>query len=329
MRGNGIGLSLTKELVEILQGEIYLKSSSEGSRFDVLLPLVPIHGNNVDQVKLTKKVSPTDLSKEKTHSPTSKKKPLILVAEDNEDILKFLETVLLPHYDVKKASSGREAIEKTTKYLPDLIITDIMMPGIDGYGLCKKLKENNKLADIPVIVLTAKDNDATRKSFLALGVDDYLTKPFDIDLLNTKVSQLIDSRKKLRNKYAKNINVVSDLNLINREDEFLQRAAALVEKHIADPDFNKSTFASEMGISNSQLYKKLVTYTGQSANEFVRNIRLNKAAFILRKGTNLQVSEVGYMVGFSDPNYFTRKFKQYFGITPRQYAQKYQSESKL
>lgn len=320
--GTGIGLSLTKEMVEIENGELYVSSVEEkGTRFDLIFPLMK-------EAKDNEEVAETVILNEQRHDDEeAQQKPMILIVEDNPDIAKFIEQLFREDFQIKKAFNGREGLEKAQKYQPDLILSDIMMPGTDGYQFCRSLKEVEGLRNIPIIVLTAKNNEDSIKSFLSLGVDDYVTKPFNSDLLIARAERLVRSRKNLRKAYKTTETITPDIDLINRDEQFLQNAVALVEKNLANPDFDKSTFAKEMGISQSQLYKRLHGLTNQSSNEFVRNIRLNKAAYILSKGTSLQIAEVGYMVGFSDPNYFTRKFKQYFGKTPSQYAQEIEDKN--
>lgn len=329
--GTGIGLSLTKELVEMLNGSLFISSEiNKGTKISLILPFFPDESELISMIPEKAELI-SNLETDSNYSPkngntlpqvgSEKKKPLILVVEDNEDLAKYMCSFLSEKYLVKKAANGAEGYDKTCKYLPDLIISDVMMPVMDGFEFCLKLKKNKKLNHIPLIILTAKTNKENIQSFLEMGVDDYIIKPFESDLLETRIINLMNNRSLLKETYKGNGDVLSKgVVLVNRDEEFLQKAKDIIEKNLNNTDFNKDLFARESGVSRSQLYKRLISLTGQSPNEFVRNIKLEKAAYILTKGTQLQISEIGYMVGFTDPNYFTRKFREYFGKTPRQYT---------
>jgi signal transduction histidine kinase/DNA-binding response OmpR family regulator/streptogramin lyase len=342
--GTGIGLSLTKELLELLNGELFIQSiKNAGTQIISIIPLsseIYTDEEIIDEQKAFPESNPgmaytdSDISETNTAGEVelpeteNTKKPTVLVVEDNVDLQKFMYDILSQKYIVKKGFNGQEGLEKTIKYIPDLIVTDIMMPVIDGFEFCRRLKEIPKFSHIPIIVLTAKDQEDSIKTFLDSGVDDYIIKPFHADLFISRIDNLIQTRIMLKNAYKTKKEILPEgINLVNRDEEFVQKAMDLVEKNLTNSDFNKDAFARNMGVSRSQLYKRLIALTNESPNEFVRNIKLRKAAQILQKGTTLQISEIGYMVGFSDPNYFTRKFREYFGKTPSEYGlENYQKE---
>ena len=337
--GTGIGLALIKDLVEKLAGDIFIKSEvNKGTSIIIYIPLVSEkddvinHQNQLKKVALETKNPFITTRKQLVLNPgnTAKKNdidkeeeirmPMVLIVEDNHDLLKYMANILSGKYMVKTALNGEEGIEKAHKYIPDLIISDIMMPVMGGYDFCLKVKQDQKLYDIPIIVLTAKDGNENIKAFMQIGVDDYIVKPFHNDLLESRIENLIHKRIVLKKVYKQKIDFVDQKNLPNRDDEFLQEAIAIVEENLANHELDKNDFAMKMNVSKSQLYKKLHHLTGLSPNEFVRNVRLKKAAYILSKGTNLQIAEIGFMVGFADPNYFSRKFKEFYGMTPSKYS---------
>jgi len=313
--GTGIGLSLTKELVEIMNGVLYIRSEiGKGTEFNLYIP-VKIAEDSI-------------LEKENETNKQDKVKNLILVVEDNREIQEIIQSVLLDKYEVKKAYNGKEGLEKSQKYIPDLIISDLKMEEMDGFEFIEKIKDDATLKDIPIIVLSVQEKEDSMNKLYALGIDDYITKPFNSDQLLAKVKKIIEYQSKNKDLLLQDVDAATE-DMINRDEQFLRKAIAIIEDNIANADFDKNAFAREMGVSESQLYKKLIQLTNQSSNEYVRNIRLKKAAYILQKGTNLQIAEVGYMVGFSDPNYFSRKFKHYFGKTPSQYVQELKYRSSL
>jgi len=337
-QGTGIGLSLCVELISILDGNLFIESEiGKGTSIAIFLPILTgvyekkvanyskykIEDNiqnNTQQIPANNKTFVSEIT---DSNKSNIRKPIILIVEDNPDLIKYLRDLLSEKYMVKKGLNGKEGFEMANKYFPDLIISDIMMPTMDGYQFCQKIKADVRLKHIPFLILTAKTGIEVVTEFLDLGVDDYLIKPFQSSILLSRIENLIKKHTQLKTAF-KDINQIKlpeGINLVNRDEEFIQKAIDLVEKNITNPNFNKDVFAREMSVSSSQLYKKISELTHESPNEFVRNIKLKKAARILKKGTSLQISEIGYMIGFSDPNYFTRKFREYFGKTPSQYVE--------
>jgi DNA-binding response OmpR family regulator len=203
--------------------------------------------------------------------------------------------------------------------MPDLIISDIMMPGMDGMELCRRLKTDERTSHIPIILLTARAGEASKLEGLETGADDYLTKPFHAEELTVRVKNLIEQRAKLRECFSKKISVQpKDIAVTSTDEKFLQRALQIMEDKIGDPEFDVETFSKEMGMSRTQLHRKLKALTDQSPSDFMRIIRLKRAATLL-EGQVGNISEVAFLVGFNSLTYFTRTFKQYFGKTPSDY----------
>ncbi len=335
--GSGIGLSLAKELVELLHGEIYVKSSmGKGASFVILLPVEKksFDGDEIMEAKpyYEEFESPrymvehlVDKEEDEGELETKKDdKQIILVVEDNRELLNFISDLLEEDYIVKKAKNGKEGLEKAKKHIPDLIISDIMMPGMDGMELCHHFKNDEYTSHIPIILLTAKSGKDSITEAFEEGADEYITKPFSPGILRARVANLIETRKNLRKKFSKSAN--SSLpkeieGLTNNDELFFQKALKIVEKHISDSNFNRDDFCNEIGMSASQLYRKINGITGYSINEFIRIIRLKKAASVLQQNSQLTISELAYMVGFSSPNYFSRAFRAFFGVTPSEYSE--------
>ncbi len=340
--GTGIGLSLVNELVKILKGMLFIKSQTgKGTEISVYLPAEKQFYYKDEIIKHPIPLDYSDPEKEEDvmmlytqperqqelleddKADSSNNYPLVVVIEDNRELLDFIGNLLKENnYRVKKAVDGKEGFEKIRKFIPDLIISDIMMPRMNGIDLCNNLKKDKNLNLIPVILLTAKNSIESVKEGYEQGADDYIVKPFNNELLLTRIDNLIQSRKKLRDSLKSDIKMpFHDGELLNKDEQFLSSAYKIIQDNLTNPDFTQSEFCEHMNMSKSQLYKRLKALTNESINEFVRNIRLKKAEQIFRKVENIPISEVAYLVGFSDPNYFTRVFRQYFGESPKKYIE--------
>ena len=339
-KGTGIGLSLTKELVELHKGKINVKSAEgKGTAFKVLLPLGKNHLQEDEIVDVFLEYKP-DLQKffeneEKLADVTSDQKsnefeemveglPVILVIDDNEEIRKYIRQTLNLEYRTIEAVDGTKGVALAKKSIPDLIISDVMMPGVDGYQVCEELKQDVKTSHIPIILLTAKaSNESAMKGF-EIGADYYITKPFDPKLLAIRVGNMLKTRNQIReqlvNRNTLNIEP-SDIKITPKDQDFLNEAIAIVEKNMSNSEFYVDDLGKEMGLSRMQLYRKLKGLIGQSANEFVRSIRLKRAAQLLRQGDKT-ISEITYEVGFNDLQYFRDCFKKQFGVNPSAYLEK-------
>ncbi|MGC9341901.1 MAG: response regulator transcription factor, partial [Bacteroidales bacterium] len=244
----------------------------------------------------------------------------LLIVEDNSDVRNFIRISLEPSYKIFEAEDGLKGIEIAKKEVPDLIISDIMMPEMDGIEMAIKLQQENICSHIPVIFLTAKAEEQSKLEGLETGVIDYISKPFNPGVLALKIRNIIQNQRNHAEQIRKSLLLEpAEVEIESMDEKFLKRAVQIVEDHISDSDFDVQRFVEEMGMSRSVLYRKLRAVTNQSANEFINVIRLKRAAQLLTRKT-MNVSEISYMVGFNDPQYFSKCFRKYYGKTPSQYA---------
>lgn len=326
--GYGIGLSLTKELINIHKAKINVESKEgEGSCFSISLSLNENHYNNEDfdtnenktELSILENV---DLSKtiEKDNSKESSKNlPLLLLVEDNLDMRNYISSSLNKHFEIVLATNGQEGIDKAIQIMPDLIVSDVMMPEKDGKELTRTLKTDTRTSHIPIILLTALSSVENKIEGLETQADDYITKPFSVKELIARINNLLISRQKLREKFEKSITVnPSEVTVCSTDEVFLTQALAIVEKHIMDSDLDVEVLCNELNLSRPTLHRKLKSLTGQSATEFIRTIRLKRAASLITQNAG-NMSEIAYSVGFNSLSYFTKSFKEYFGIAPTEY----------
>lgn len=336
-KGSGIGLALTQELVQSMHGIIFVESEiKRGSTFSVLLPyrredfaeneldlLSEVQGVNLQSkidVISEEILKPEPFENLDIQSP-DKSKPLILIVEDNYDLRNFLLHTLKTDYRVMGAENGKEAFDLARKYTPDLVISDIMMPVMDGLELCSRLKKEIHTSHIPVILLTAKAMIEHWIEGLEIGADDYIPKPFNIQVLQLKINNLIESRKKLRQLFSRGENPSPEESTSSLLDQqFIARAYEVIEKHLPDAELSVEQFAREMMVSKSLLFKKVKAITGCSIVDFINLYKLKKAASLLAANPQLNISEIAFEVGFNDPKYFSRIFRKVFGVTPSEYA---------
>jgi CheY-like chemotaxis protein len=246
--------------------------------------------------------------------------PLILVVEDNADLRHYMREHFGAGYRVLEAHDGEAGLERAIEAVPDLVISDLMMPRMDGLELCRRLKTDQRTSHIPVILLTARAGGDSRVEGLETGADDYLTKPFDPRELRVRVRNLIEGRQKLREQFGRQVTLEPKAIAITSADEkFVARAIEAVEQHLGDPDFSVERFEEAMTMSKLQLYRKLKALTDQSPGEFIRNLRLKRAAALLaaRSGS---VAEITYEVGFNNLSYFAKCFRAAYGVSPSEYA---------
>lgn len=322
-KGMGIGLSLVRELIRIQQGNIQVQSTpGKGSSFTVSLPFkrseqfiaAPVgdlsyHDDSEDS-------HPRKNSFVKSPNASA----VVLVVDDNSDIRSFIREVLEEFWEVHEAIDGMDGLEIAKKIIPDVIISDIMMPGMDGLSFCKSVKANATTSHIPVILLTAKAHDDFRIRGLETGADDYIVKPFNTEILKLKISNFLRARQILQDKFSRQLILKpTDISVDSRDEVFIKKAMQVVEVNIADAAFGVDDFCDAMNVTHIHLYRKLHTLAGQSPSEFLKRIRLQRAAQLLSRD-GYSVSEVGYQVGFNDPSYFIRCFKKHFGKTPKDFA---------
>jgi signal transduction histidine kinase/FixJ family two-component response regulator len=332
--GTGIGLSLVKELTVLQHGEIHVESDvHKGSTFTVKLPVGKDHlkpyeyiisedEDTDDQRMIMKYNLSDDLREDAEDSFTlsgSHDLPVVLVIDDSHDIRRHIRESLSKDFSIKEATNGKEGLEKAIVLVPDLVITDLMMPEMDGLEFCSKLKTDERVSHVPVIMLTAKAELEHKIEGLETGADDYITKPFNSRELNIRSKNLIEQRKMLRDKYSGVISLEEEKVQIKSMDEkFLERARKVIEKNIRDSNFDVNSFYPEMGMSRMQLFRKLKALLNQTPGELIRNLRLQRAAQLIRQNYG-NIAEVTYEVGFNNLSYFAKCFKDKYGLLPSEY----------
>ncbi len=340
--GTGVGLTLARELVKMHHGRISVESEvGKGTTFTVILPLGKDHlredeisGKEVIETSRPTSVAgqPPALSSpemvEKVSEGLRQKtgNPLLLIVEDNADMRIYIREYFEEEYRILEAVDGLDGFEKVISTIPDIIISDVMMPGMDGNEFCRKVKSDERTCHIPVILLTARASSEDKIEGLETGADDYLAKPFDKKELGVRVKNLVMQRQRLREKFIADFwnekriptLMIPSSGLSDMDKKFLKRSLDVINKHLSEPDFNVNSFSKEMAMSRQALHRKIRALIGQSASEFLRFVRLNKAAEMLvhKSGT---VSEIAYDVGFSSQSYFTRSFRKLFGQSPSTY----------
>ncbi|MEL7121270.1 MAG: ATP-binding protein [Bacteroidota bacterium] len=318
--GTGIGLSLTYELVKLLNGRIEVESEvGKGSTFTVYLPITKkaLPAQTLDPGSIQKTIlgfGETSPSQE----TVAEDLPVALIVEDNADIRQYLLMCLNGHYQVIQAENGKEGIDLALEHIPDIIISDVMMPERDGFEVCETVKEDIRTSHIPIILLTAKSDVASRIYGLRHGADDYLGKPFHEEELLVRMENLLALRKKLHERYLHVFDqpiIISKEKVPNREDEFILQFKEIIDDHLSDPKFEVEELCNKMHMSRSHLGKKIKALTGRSLNIYIRSLRLQKAKQLIIT-TNMPIKEVGYEVGFFNSTYFSRIYSEEFGETP-------------
>ncbi len=328
-QGTGIGLALSRELARLHHGEIHVSSEEGvGSIFTIRLPLGRLHLHD-DEIKSIPETKMVDLN---YHSDSHQVKavvqtpsvdadiPLLLIVEDNNDMRTYIREVLSGSYRIKEAADGEAGFTRASELIPDLIISDVMMPTMNGYQLCGKIKTDERTSHIPVILLTAKSGKESKMEGLEQGADDYLIKPFESDELKVRIKNLIQQRISLKARFKDEVLFGSNpVEKTSLDQAFILRAASVLDKHLHDPELDINRFAREIGLSRSQLHRKLQGTLNQSASEFIRSLRLKKAAAMLSAQAE-SVSEIAFLVGFKNNSYFSKCFKEQFGMSPSEYS---------
>lgn len=314
--GAGIGLALTKELINLLGGSITVESREyEGTTVNILLPVSEIVPPEDISPELTLSAASTDMVLPPVVNPLEEL-PLILIIEDHQELLHFLRESLTGSFKTIGATDGAEGIRKAMTHIPDLIITDLMMPNVDGLSVCKTLKEDQRTSHIPVIMLTARVDTNSRVEGLQTGADAYITKPFRDTILLAQIRSLLLNRNMLRDKYnAGNGWKMQSAHLPSVEKEFLENARAIIAEHLDNDQFGVDLLAEKVGLSRTQLHRKFKALINQSPGDLIRTIRMEKAFELLKNNTG-NVSEVSYMVGFGNPANFSTSFLRHFGFSP-------------
>ena len=310
--GSGIGLHIASDYVHLHHGTITVSDNKPvGTVFTITLPLenkgvqvAPL----VNDETISTDVQPDNLK-------------TILIVDDNQDMLSFVSSCMKEEYEVRTATDGASALDILQHEQIDLIISDVMMPGIDGFELCRRIKSDINMSHIPVILLTARTTDVSRIEGLQLGADDYLTKPFNIEVLHLRVKKFIEWEQNNHRQFRQKMNIEpSEITITPLDEQFIKKAIALVEQNISDSDFSVETLAAEVAMSRSTLYKKLMAITGQGPAEFIRTIRIKRGRALLEI-SQMQITEIAYAVGFTTVKSFTMNFKAEYGITPSEFRQ--------
>ena len=336
-QGAGIGLAFTKNLIELHRGSIEVDSlKDEGTLFTVKLPKYKEAYLNIPEI-ICKEESDSDFSMRSSEkesfaiginddlldgdiTKSRSKLPILLIVDDNKDIRTFIKQVFNKEYEIHEAENGEVGYNIACKIIPNVILTDLVMPILDGLELCEKLKTTKTTSHIPIVMLTAKISQENELKGLKNGADDYVRKPFDTELLKIKLNNIIKGRDVLRKRFNREINLQpKEVTVTSTDERFLQQAIEIVEKHMMNTDFSVEMLVKEMGHSRSNLYLKFKEITGLSSSEFIRNIRLKRAVQLFEQ-SDLSVKEIMYMTGFNTASYFAKCFKKQFGVIPSEYV---------
>jgi signal transduction histidine kinase/ligand-binding sensor domain-containing protein/DNA-binding response OmpR family regulator len=338
--GTGIGLHFTKSLVELHQGIITVESEyQKGSTFTISLPLHPKrtkpvgNANNLDKYAFDSIAiqsieyelainNGVEENSDGEPQQLEELKPVVLIVEDNRELRLHLKNELRNQFKVREATNGAEGFEKVMKYFPDVVISDIMMPEMDGFELCRKIKTDIETSHIPVVLLTARSLEEDKIEGYRTGADEYLAKPFNIHVLRARLKNLLEARERLKKKFMSSSNLLpaKEVTTNSMDEAFLDKATKVVLENISDPDFSLDDFLEKLAVSRSYFSRKINSLTGQNPSNFIRTIRLKYAASLLVQDQNT-IKEIGFMSGFNSPAYFSKTFKELFGKTPQEYRE--------
>jgi len=324
--GTGLGLKICSDFIRIHNGTIDAEENGDmGSCFTIKIPyykekitkyLLDSKNGNHEDINEIGLLQPKNAD---ITAPIINEGKTILLVEDNTNIRTNLKYYLSRYFIIEEAVDGIEGIEKSKSLMPDLIISDVMMPRMDGFELCNQIKTNQETSHIPVILLTAQNSEEFQKRGLGIGADDYLNKPFNPDLLLLRIKNLIKSRDELKRRFGKEITLQpKDISITSLDETFLNKAISIIETNISDVNYSVEQFSEDIGMSHVQLYRKLKALTNESPSDFIRTIRLKRAAQLLSK-SGMTVAQVNFEVGFKDPSYFSKCFKKQFGVSPSEY----------
>lgn len=319
---SGIGLSLTKNLINILNGKISIDSSpNKGTKVSIILPYVKGEEDILNKIK-REPVYSHYFNEVETEELDEKNKLTILIVEDNPDVQTYLYKELSSQYSIIQEYDGKKGLDSAISNIPDLVISDVMMPVMEGIDLCKNLKLNESTCHIPVILLTAKDSDESQIEGYNFGAEAYITKPFSVEILKAQVKSVMENRMLIQNHLSK----IKDISKLQQEsldldNIFLKKVTDVINEDIDNPDFNSEMLAEVLEMSQRQLYRKLKAVSGSTVHEFVTRVKMDYAERLL-KNSNFNISEIAYKVGFSEPSNFSRTFSKHFGCSPSKYLRK-------
>jgi signal transduction histidine kinase/DNA-binding response OmpR family regulator/streptogramin lyase len=342
--GTGIGLHFTRTLVELHHGEIEVESEyGKGSTFTVKLPLnekrnrretqdktfsldqYSFDSNAIKAVEYELAIANTSGGAEAMGEEPGNgtdKRPVLLIVEDNKELRSHLRNELRNHYKIKEAVNGADGLEKVLKYYPDIIISDIMMPEMDGFELCRRIKTDIETSHIPVVLLTARSLEEDKIEGYQTGADEYLPKPFNIHVLKARLKNLLEARQRLKEKFMSTGGVLpaSEVTTNTLDEVFLDKVTKVILENISDPDFSLENLLEKVGISRSHFFRKINSLTGQNPSNFIRTVRLKYAAGLLLQRHH-SIKEISYLAGFNSSAYFSKTFRELFGKTPQQYIE--------
>ena len=324
--GSGIGLALVKNLIELHHAKIFVKSKkNEGTEFRILLLADydypdELHAEN-ESVS-----SSAGVEQRNELDEAADKKPIVLFVEDNADIRAYVNESLSDEYEVKLAPNGKIGLDMAVSLIPDIIVSDIMMPEMDGFEMCRSVKNNVCTCHIPIILLTAKDSLHDKEEGYTVGADSYITKPFSASLLKIRIKNLIETRKSLSEKLSKEISIKEKRKIIEDsasklDNDFLIKFNNIIESNLSLEKLDVSYIADKLCMSNSTLYRKIKALTGLSTNEYVKKIKMQHAERLLLEG-KYNISEIAFMIGMNSTVYFRQCFKEEFGVVPSDYLKK-------
>jgi signal transduction histidine kinase/ligand-binding sensor domain-containing protein/DNA-binding response OmpR family regulator len=326
-QGSGIGLSIAKEFVMLHHGTIQAESTQGvGTTFIVRIPFSKDDTPALNETPISVNDEELEVDETAMRQDTTPSRPTILIVEDNKDLRLYLRSNFEKHYHIYEANDGQEGWQKCVELQPTLVVSDIMMPVMDGIELCRKIKNEGTTSHIPIILLTAKASLEHELEGLGAGADEYMSKPFSIEMLELKVKKLIENRKALQQKIQQKFEIApGEIGITSLDEKFIQKTIKLVEEHMADPEFSVEELSQALAMSRSHLYNKLMALTGKSPIEFIRIMRLKRAAQLLEKSQQ-SVSTIAYEVGFNSTKYFAKYFREEFNVSPSEYAKKAKQE---
>ncbi|MCE7070086.1 ATP-binding protein [Dyadobacter sp. CY327] len=324
-QGSGIGLAIVSEFVKMHGGTIDLESAvGQGSTFTVTLPLQE-NPSRVYALPATEALAPsmTDVEIDLPVEKAAKNKPLVLLVEDNDEFRVYLKEVFQKEYDILEAGNGKTGLEITLEQIPDLIVSDVMMPEMDGIELCRIIKTDRRISHIPVVLLTARAEEEQQLQGYQTGADAYVTKPFRLDILQVRIANLIRQREQLQQQFQQHVEIrPSEVAIRSLDEEFVNSAVKVVEANLSNAEFTVEELSDAMSMSRMYLYKKILSLTGKTPIEFIRIIRIRRGASLLEK-SQLSISEIAYQIGFNNPKYFAKLFKEEYNMLPTAYRKEH------
>jgi signal transduction histidine kinase/DNA-binding response OmpR family regulator len=319
-QGSGIGLSIAQEFVKLHGGTIRVESEEGvGSAFIIFMPFVPIDFQQ-SIVQIPSEQALDSIASFAKKEPPKIEMPVVLIVDDDDDLRAYLVQSLKTKYKIIEASDGRQGWQKALANHPQIIISDVNMPGVDGIEMVRKIKNDNRTKHIPVIMLTVLSEETEQLKGLEAGASDYLTKPFSFHLLNIKIENLLSLNSLLKSTYTKHIQLETpEVEVVSEDEKFLLKFTRYVEEHIENPNLSIEELSKAMFVSRGTLYVKVLSFTGETPVEYVRSLKLKKALSMLQKN-DMKISQIAYSVGFSNPNYFARAFKAKYNVSPSEYV---------